>query len=137
MEYEEAEELAEILLKRALSGNKSEFRFLRQLGELGAAIAQRRATSKVAKNFDRAAKRLLRKHIKDLKDRKERCETLMMCRQMRICADFYFAEADTLKDMIAEYRCYLRYGHFMQALVFDSIRPEEDCVDWRTVPFGW
>lgn len=137
MEYEDAKNLAELLVKRALAGERSEFQFIRRLGELGAAIRKKRAVKKVAANFRKSAKRLLKSHLRAIRSGEWKIELLLAYKQMLLCADFYSEEATTLKDMIAEYRCYLRYGHFLPTLAFDLERPEEDCVDWREVPLSW
>ena len=39
------------------------------------------------------------------------------------------------KDMLSEYRAYLSSGHIFDQLVLNSVRPDDECVDYRKLPW--
>lgn len=136
-EEHEIEETSELLVARALKNEKFEFFFIRCLDELRFIRLKRKATIKVANSFNKSAKKILSTYIKSLDEGESRYDLLVSYKQVKICADFYYEETKILNDMIKEYKCYMKFGHFWQTLLLNYYRPDEDCIDWRTLPLGW
>lgn len=135
-EKQKVKDMTEHLVLRALQNEKFEFFFIRCLDELKFIRLKRKATIKVANNFNKSAKKILNSYIKSLDDNDFKSDLLISYKQVKICANFYYNEAKILKDIIKEYKCYLKFGHFWQTLLLNYYRPDEDCIDWRTLPLS-
>lgn len=131
----EAEELSKAIYERAASGDSTEFRLISSIDEASGC--------KLAYKANKALARHLRKRVESYSaelglamtaDCRDSVQGVVALRGLIACADFYKAEADTLRDMLSEWRCYLRYGHMLRMGLLGFQRPEEDMVDWRTLP---
>ena len=77
----------------------------------------------------------MKTYAKDILTGEQKLEMLMSMKQFEICYDYYKKEYELAKDMLSEYRAYLSSGHIFDQLVLNSVRPDDDCVDYRELPW--
>lgn len=131
----EAEELSKAIYERAASGDSTKFRLLSSTSEARGCRLARRASKALAKHLRRRVESYSAELIASMSDDcRDSIQGAVALRGLIACADFYEAEANTLKDMLDEWRCYLKYGHLLRVGLLGFQRPEEDMVDWRTLP---
>lgn len=135
---ENALELTKALMERAANGEATEFRLLVSAEDAHNAKTVMKACRSLAKRLYRAADAAIKNYSSEIDvSGCEDIRLLISAKQVKDCADFYFNEAETLKDMLSEFRCYVRYGHRLRMYLFGCERPEEDMTDWRTLPLSF
>ena len=77
----------------------------------------------------------MKTYAKDILTGEQKLEMLMSMKQFEICYEYYKKECKIAKDMLSEYRAYLSSGHIFDQLVLNNIRSEDDCVDYRELPW--
>lgn len=78
-----------------------------------------------------AAERMFKKYCNSVSFGKEEDPTkLIAFHQMQEIIQFYVTEADTLADMLSEYRAYLNSGHFLNSFLGQH-RHSRDLYDFR------
>ena len=132
---EDPKKVFEELVKKALKGKQSDFEFIRTYEMCKTARYYKISVKKVSKVFKTLYKKLMKSYAKDIMADEQKLEMLMSMKQFEICYDYYKKEYELAKDMLSEYRAYLTSGHIFDQLVCDEIRSEDDCVDYRKLPW--
>ena len=123
------------LVKKALKGKQSDFEFIRTYEMCKTARLYKISVKRVFKAFKTLYKKLMKTYAKDILTGEQKLEMLMSMKQFEICYDYYKKECEIAKDMLSEYRAYLSKGHIFDQLVLNNVRPDDDCVDYRKLPF--
>ena len=132
---EDPKEIFNELVNKALKGKQSDFEFIRTYETCKVARYYKISVKKVSKTFKILYKKLMKTYTKDILTDEQQLEMLMSMMQFKICYDYYKKEYELAKDMLSEYRAYLSSGHIFDQLVLNNIRPEDECVDYREVPW--
>ena len=132
---EDPKEIFEELVKKALKGKQSDFEFIRTYEMCKVARYYKISTKRVSKAFKALYKKLMKTYAKDILTGGQKLEMLMSMKQFEICYRYYEKECEIAKDMLDEYRAYLTSGHIFDQLVMNSVRPDDECVDYREVPW--
>ena len=77
----------------------------------------------------------MKNYAKDIMADEQKLEMLVSMKQFKICYDYYKKECEIAKDMLQEYRIYVSSGHIFDQLVLNSVRPDDECVDYRKLPW--
>ena len=123
------------LVKKALKGKQSDFEFIRTYEMCKVARYYKISTKRVSKAFKTLYKKLMKTYAKDIMADEQKLEMLMSMKQFEICYDYYKKEYELAKDMLSEYRAYLSSGHIFDQLVLNNIRSDDECVDYRELPW--
>ena len=132
---EDPKEVFNELVNKALKGKQSDFEFIRTYEMCKVAKYYKISVKKVSKTFKILYKKLMKTYAKDILTDEQQLEMLMSMMQFKICYNYYKKECEIAKDMLSEYRAYLSSGHIFDQLVLNGIRPEDECVDYREVPW--
>ena len=132
---EDPKKVFEELVKKALKGKQSDFEFIRTYEMCKVARYYKISVKKVSKVFKTLYKKLMKTYAKDILTDEQKLEMLMSMKQFEICYDYYKKEYELAKDMLSEYRAYLTGGHIFDQLVCNAIRSDDDCVDYRKLPW--
>ena len=132
---EDPKKVFEELVKKALKGKQSDFEFIRTYEMCKTARYYKISVKKVSKVFKTLYKKLMKSYAKDIMADEQKLEMLMSMKQFEICYDYYKKEYELAKDMLSEYRAYLTSGHIFDQLVLNSVRSDDDCVDYRELPW--
>ena len=130
-ELSEDEKFFEAVMKKALSGKHSDFEFIRTYEDCKTARLYKISVKRLSKVFKNLYKELMKTYAKDIMTDEQKLEMLMSMKQFEICYDYFEKEREIAKDMISEYHAYLTSGHIFDQLVMNSVRSEDDCVDYR------
>lgn len=125
------------LVKKALEGKQSDFEFIRSYEMLKVAKLYKKGTNKVRKVFNSLVKSILDAYAKSILTDEQKIEALLSVKQFEACAEYYKKEHAIAKDMLKEYRTYVFSGHIMDQLLFNGYRPDNECVDYRKLPWKW
>ena len=123
------------LVKKALKGKQSDFEFIRTYEACKTARLYKISVKRVFKAFKTLYKKLMKTYAKDIMTDEQKLEMLMSMKQFEICYDYYKKEYELAKDMLSEYRAYLSRGHIFDQLVLNSARSDDECVDYRKLPW--
>ena len=123
------------LVKKALTGKQSNFEFIRTKDMMHVANLYKRGTKKVYKVFDNLHKALVKQYGDSILTSEQSLETIMAIKQFEVCRDYYKKEVAIAKDMLKEYRTYVFSGHILVQLLFNGVRPDDECVDYRKLPW--
>ena len=123
------------LVKKALKGKQYDLEFIRTYEMCKVAKYYKISTKRVSKAFKILYKKLMKTYAKDILTGEQKLEMLMSMKQFEICYKYYKKEYELAKDMLSEYRAYLSSGHIFDQLVLNDIRPDDDCVDNRELPW--
>ena len=134
-ELSEDEKFFEAVMKKALSGKHSDFEFIRTYEDCKTARLYKSSVKRLSKVFKNLYKELMKTYAKDIMTDEQKLEMLMSMKQFEICYDYFEKEREIAKDMLSEYRAYLTSGHIFDQLVCNAIRSEDDCVDYRKLPW--
>ena len=132
---EDPKKVFEELVKKALKGKQSDFEFIRTYEMCKVARYYKISVKRVSKTFKTLYKKLMKTYAKDILTGEQKLEMLMSMKQFEICYDYYKKEYELAKDMLSEYRAYLSSGHIFDQLVLNDIRSDDECVDYREVPW--
>ena len=132
---EDPKEIFSELVKKALKGKQSDFEFIRTYETCKVARYYKISVKRVSKVFKTLYKKLMKTYAKDIMTDEQKLEMLMSMKQFEICYDYYKKEYELAKDMLSEYRAYLTSGHIFDQLVCNAIRSDDDCVDYRKLPW--
>ena len=132
---EDDEKFFEAVVKKALSGKHSDFEFIRTYKACETARLYKTSVKRLSKVFKNLYKKSMKTYAKDILTDEHKLEMLMSMKQFEICYDYYKKEYELAKDMLSEYRAYLTSGHIFDQLVLNNIRSEDDCVDYRKLPW--
>ena len=132
---EDPKKVFEELVKKALEGKHSDFEFIRTYEMCKTARYYKISVKKVSKVFKTLYKKLMKTYAKDIMADEQKLEMLMSMKQFEICYDYYKKEYELAKDMLSEYHAYLTSGHIFDQLVCNAIRSDDDCVDYRKLPW--
>ena len=132
---EDPKKVFEELVKKALEGKHSDFEFIRTYETCKVARYYKIGVKRVYKTFKTLYKKLMKTYAKDIMADEQKLEMLMSMKQFEICYDYYKKEYELAKDMLSEYRAYLTSGHIFDQLVCNAIRSDDDCVDYRKLPW--
>ena len=132
---EDPKKVFEELVKKALKGKQSDFEFIRTYEMCKVARYYKISVKRVSKTFKTLYKKLMKTYAKDILTGEQKLEMLMSMKQFEICYDYYKKEYELAKDMLSEYRAYLTSGHIFDQLVLNSVRPDDECVDYRELPW--
>ena len=132
---EDPKEIFEELVKKALKGKQSDFEFIRTYEMCKVARYYKISVKRVYKTFKTLYKKLMKTYAKDILTGEQKLEMLMSMKQFEICYNYYKKEYELAKDMLSEYRAYLSSGHIFDQLVLNDIRPDDECVDYRELPW--
>ena len=130
-ELSEDEKFFEAVMKKALSGKHSDFEFIRTYEACKTARLYKISVKRLSKVFKNLYKELMKSYAKDIMADEQKLEMLMSMKQFKICHDYFEKECEIAKDMLSEYHAYLTSGHIFDQLVMNSVRSEDDCVDYR------
>ena len=128
---EDQEKFFEAVVKKALSGQHSDFEFIRTYETCKVARYYKIGVKRVYKTFKTLYKKLMKTYAKDIMTGEQKLEMLMSMKQFEICYDYYKKEYELAKDMLSEYRAYLTSGHIFDQLIMNGVRSDDDCVDYR------
>ena len=132
---EDPKEIFSELVKKALKGKQSDFEFIRTYEMCKTARYYKISVKRVYKTFKTLYKKLMKTYAKDIMADEQKLEMLMSMKQFEICYDYYKKEYELAKDMLSEYHAYLTSGHIFDQLVCNAIRSDDDCVDYRKLPW--
>ena len=132
---EDQEKFFEAVVKKALSGKHSGFEFIRTYEACKTARLYKISVKRLSKVFKNLYKELMKSYTKNIMADEQKLEMLMSMKQFKICYDYFEKEREIAKDMLSEYRAYLTSGHIFDQLVMNSVRSEDDCVDYRKLPW--
>ena len=132
---EDPKKVFEELVKKALKGKQSDFEFIRTYEMCKVARYYKISVKRVYKTFKTLYKKLMKTYAKDILTGEQKLEMLMSMKQFEICYDYYKKEYELAKDMLSEYRAYLSSGHIFDQLVLNNIRSDDECVDYRELPW--
>ena len=132
---EDQEKFFEAVVKKALSGKHSDFEFIRTYEDCKTARLYKSSVKRLSKVFKNLYKKLVKSYAKDIMTDEQKLEMLMSMKQFEICYHYYKKECEIAKDMLSEYRAYLSSGHIFDQLVLNDIRSDDECVDYREVPW--
>ena len=132
---EDPKKVFEELVKKALKGKQSDFEFIRTYEMCKVARYYKISVKKVSKVFKTLYKKLMKTYAKDIMADEQKLEMLMSMKQFEICYDYYKKEYELAKDMLDEYYAYLTSGHIFDQLIMNSVRSDDDCVDYRKLPW--
>ena len=132
---EDPKELFNELVKKALKGKQSDFEFIRTYEMCKTARYYKISVKRASKTFKTLYKKLIKTYAKDIMTDEQKLEMLMSMKQFKICCDYYKKEYEIAKDMLHEYRSYLFGGHILDQLVLNDVRSDDDCVDYRELPW--
>ena len=133
---EDPKKVFEELVKKALKGKQSDFEFIRTYEMCKVARYYKISVKRVYKTFKTLYKKLMKTYAKDILTGEQKLEMLMSMKQFEICHDYYKKEYEIAKDMLHEYRSYLFGGHIFKQLVLNDVRSDDDCVDYRELPWS-
>lgn len=134
-ELTEDEKFFEAIVKKALSGKHSDFEFIMTYEACETARLYKISVKRLSKVFKTLYKKSMKTYAKDILTDEQKLETLMSMKQFKICHDYFEKEREIAKDMLDEYYAYLTSGHIFDQLVMNSVRSDDDCVDYRKVPW--
>ena len=134
-ELSEDEKFFEAVMKKALSGKHSDFEFIRTYEDCKTARLYKISVKRLSKVFKNLYKKLMKSYAKDIMTDEQKLEMLMSMKQFEICYDYYKKEYELAKDMLDEYYAYLTSGHIFDQLIMNGIRSDDDCVDYRKLPW--
>ena len=134
-ELSEDEKFFEAIVKKALSGKHSDFEFIRTYEECKTARLYKISVKRLSKVFKNLYKELMESYAKDIMTDEQKLEMLMSMKQFKICHDYFEKEREIAKDMLSEYYIYLTSGHIFDQLVMNGVRSDDDCVDYRKLPW--
>ena len=134
-ELSEDEKFFEAVMKKALSGKHSDFEFIRTYEDCKTARLYKISVKRLSKVFKNLYKKLMKSYAKDIMTDEQKLEMLMSMKQFEICYHYYKKECEIAKDMLSEYRAYLSSGHIFDQLVLNDIRSDDECVDYRELPW--
>ena len=132
---EDPKEIFGELVKKALKGKQSDFEFIRTYEMCKTARLYKSSVKRVFKAFKTLYKKLMKTYAKDIMADEQKLEMLMSMKQFKICYNYYKKEYELAKDMLSEYRAYLSSGHIFDQLVLNGVRPDDECVDYRKLPW--
>lgn len=132
---EDPKKVFEELVKKALKGKQSDFEFIRTYETCKVARDYKIGVKRVYKTFKTLYKKLMKVYAKDIMADEQKLEMLMSIKQFEICYRYYEKECEIAKDMLDEYHAYLTGGHIFDQLVMNGVRSDDDCVDYRKVPW--
>ena len=132
---EDPKKVFEELVKKALKGKQSDFEFIKTYEMCKVARYYKISVKRVSKTFKTLYKKLMKTYAKDILTGEQKLEMLMSMKQFEICYRYYEKECEIAKDMLSEYRAYLTSGHIFDQLVLNGIRPDDECVDYRELPW--
>ena len=134
-ELSEDEKFFEAVMKKALSGKHSDFEFIRTYEACETARLYKISVKRLSKVFKNLYKKLMKTYAKDIMTDEQKLEMLMSMKQFKICHDYFEKEREIAKDMLSEYHAYLTSGHIFDQLVMNGVRSDDDCVDYRKLPW--
>ena len=134
-ELSEDEKFFEAVMKKALSGKHSDFEFIRTYEDCKTARLYKISVKRLSKVFKNLYKKLMKSYAKDIMTDEQKLEMLMSMKQFKICHDYFEKECEIAKDMLSEYRAYLTSGHIFDQLIMNGVRSDDDCVDYRKLPW--
>ena len=134
-ELSEDEKFFEAVMKKALSGKHSDFEFIRTYEACETARLYKTSVKRLSKVFKNLYKKLMKSYAKDIMTDEQKLEMLMSMKQFKICHDYFEKEHEIAKDMLSEYHAYLTSGHIFDQLVMNGVRSDDDCVDYRKLPW--
>ena len=134
-ELSEDEKFFEAVMKKALSGKHSDFEFIRTYEACETARLYKISVKRLSKVFKNLYKELMKTYAKDIMTDEQKLEMLMSMKQFKICHDYFEKEREIAKDMLDEYYAYLTSGHIFDQLIMNGIRSDDDCVDYRKLPW--
>ena len=134
-ELSEDEKFFEAVMKKALSGKHSDFEFIRTYEACETARLYKTSVKRLSKVFKNLYKKLMKSYAKDIMTDEQKLEMLMSMKQFKICHDYFEKEREIAKDMLSEYHAYLTSGHIFDQLVMNGVRSDDDCVDYRKLPW--
>ena len=134
-ELTEDEKFFEAIVKKALSGKHSNFEFIRTYEACETARLYKISVKRLSKVFKNLYKKSMKTYAKDIMTDEQKLETLMSMKQFKICHEYFEKEREIAKDMLSEYYAYLTSGHIFDQLIMNGVRSDDDCVDYRKVPW--
>ena len=132
---EDPKKVFEELVKKALKGKQSDFEFIRTYEMCKVARYYKISVKRVYKTFKTLYKKLMKTYAKDILIGEQKLEMLMSMKQFEVCYEYYKKEYELAKDMLSEYRAYLSSGHIFDQLVLNDVRSDDECVDYRELPW--
>ena len=126
-----SEELFKNLLDTALSGRHTDFEFLKSFAELRVMQTTRRGLKKIIILFNSLADELYNTYCKEVLLGTNTLDMLYVMSQYRKCAQFYQEELHTAEEMVEEYWCFVRAGHWLDQFLFFKPRECWDMWDFR------
>ena len=132
---EDPKKVFEELVKKALKGKHSDFEFIRTYETCKVARDYKIGVKRVYKTFKTLYKKLMKTYAKDIMTDEQKLEMLMSMKQFEICHNYFEKEREIAKDMLSEYHAYLTSGHIFDQLVMNGVRSDDDCVDYRKLPW--
>ena len=132
---EDPKEIFSELVKKALSGKHSDFEFIRTYEACKTARLYKSSVKRLSKVFKTLYKKLMKTYAKDIMTDEQKLEMLMSMKQFEICYRYYEKECEIAKDMLDEYYAYLTSGHIFDQLIMNGVRSDDDCIDYRKLPW--
>ena len=132
---EDQKKFFEAVVKKALSGKHSDFEFIRTYEACKTARLYKISVKRLSKVFKNLYKKLMKTYVKDIMTDEQKLEMLMSMKQFEICHAYFEKECEIAKDMLDEYYTYLTNGHMFDQLVMNGVRSDDDCVDYRKLPW--
>lgn len=132
----ESEKLFIQLMEKALTNEHSTFEFLRCWSDREVIKQYVYNVSAVITMFKNLEKTAYKTYLKQIESSTQDLQVVLVLKQFNQCKRYYQKEKEIAKDMLEEYKAYVFGGHLWDTLV-GNIRTDEDCVDYRNLPWGF
>jgi hypothetical protein len=127
-------EMFAMLVSVALTNKNMDFEFIRCLEHRKVVKIYIKGVKKVVKFFKNISKLADKAAKLAMQDPQIDLSVIMAAKEFRHCKNYYIKELKIAKDMLSEYREYVCSGHLIDTFILPRWRPDEECVDYRTLP---
>lgn len=121
------EQNIQMLLHLARNSEHTKFMLLRSSQEYYAARKCKKALKSAAKMFLKLSNYTYTNYLSPVI--KKDIQIVAVYNEFTNAANYFKDELTIVNNIISEYRCYLRWGHFLKLSVFHFERPETDLYD--------
>jgi hypothetical protein len=129
----EDQKLLADLVKRAESGEHTEFKYICSWLEYRSRQTNKRALKMLVNSLEYSAASLFKEYCKAIPNGTADITKLLVRNVLLQTADFYNLELAMINDMLDEYIAYLMDGNFLEQFLFYETRPLAECWDRRSM----
>ena len=126
----DVQEILQVLLERADSGEHYEFRLITTWRDYFETRYSMRSVASVVRILTKAKRRTFKKYCKEVRAGEASFIKLLACNTLQSAIKFYIDEHNILFDMLEEFETYAARGKFLDPILFGE-RLEQDLWDHR------